>query len=153
VTLGVLALVAGAVAGGIVLLGGDEDRAADDRDDEPTDPADTTGTTAANGSQAEVPTGLVATESEAGVNLDWEGDDTVDYVILVLSEADPPNLVPVTTGSAHLIEATAVRPDTGYCYSVARLDTVDAIPEEEASDAFSPPVCIRGAAEDTVRTT
>jgi len=90
-------------------------------------------------------------ETQAGVQVDWAGEEPADYTVLVLSEADAPTALPAPGATSLLIPATTLRPDTGYCFSVARVDAVNAAPEGGASKAFSPPVCIRGASKDTVR--
>ena len=95
---------------------------------------------------------MLAVESQAGVQVDWAGEEPADYTVLVLSEADEPTRAAAgARATSLLIPATTLRPDTGYCFSVARVDAVNAAPEGGASKAFSPPVCIRGASKDTVR--
>jgi hypothetical protein len=49
------------------------------------------------------------------------------------------------------VPITALRPDSGYCFSIARVDAVNAAPEGQESEAFSPPTCVRGASQSTVR--
>ena len=140
VVVGALVAVGAAVAGGMALL----DRSPAD----PEPPADGTTTTTV---PVDVPTDVLAVESQAGVQVDWAGEETADYTVLVLSEADRPTALPAPGSTSLLIPATTLRPDTGYCFSVARVDAVNAAPEGGASKAFSPPVCVRGASRDTVR--
>jgi hypothetical protein len=97
-----------------------------------------------------VPSGLTAVESPAGVQLDWDGDDAEVYAVLMMSEIVEPQVLPAETGSSLLVPATRLSPDDAYCFAVAYLAGLEgASPRTE--DAFGPPVCIRGAAEDTVR--
>jgi hypothetical protein len=113
----------------------------------PRAPSDSTTTTVpAHGSP---PTGLTAVESAAGVQLDWDGDDSASYAILMLSETAAPKVVPAEAGASLLIPATSLRADDAYCFAVAYLDALETVDHSE--DAFSPPTCIRGASEDTVR--
>lgn len=116
------------------------------------------------------PTGLVAHTSDAGAQLEWDETSTESFVVLVLSETQPPRVETTTDGPSLLIPAVDWSRDDGYCFAVARLDMVadtdDGAPFEdgvgadpdqgdlasEIGPAFSSVVCIRGAAEDTVRT-
>jgi len=144
--LGAFVLVGG-IAGGSVLLLDDDDEPADEAEEAGT--GDTTGTTI-DALELPVPSRLVATESDAGVTLDWEGDEGMSYSILVLSEADLPTAT-TAEGTTKLIESTALRPDVGYCYAVARVDALNAAPEGREREVFSSPACIRGASYDTIR--
>src|SRR5215207_2482124 len=144
--LGAFVLVGG-IAGGSILLLGDDDEPADEAEEAGT--GDTTGTTI-DALELPVPSRLVATESDAGVTLDWEGDEGMSYSILVLSEADLPTAT-TAEGTTKLIESTALRPDVGYCYAVARVDALNAAPEGREREVFSSPACIRGASYDTIR--
>jgi hypothetical protein len=99
----------------------------------------------------QVPTGLTATESDAGVQLAWDGDPQAHYTVLVLSETESPTVMPAESGTSLLVPGAAL-PGTGYCFSVARLDSLMDAPAQQSTEAFSPPECIRGAAQDTVRT-
>jgi hypothetical protein len=96
-----------------------------------------------------VPTGLTAVESAAGVQLDWEGPESDSYAVLMLSEIAAPRVLPVDAGTSMLVPTTSLVPDDAYCFAVAYVAGLEAAPSSE--DAFSPPVCIRGASEDTVR--
>jgi serine/threonine protein kinase len=116
-----------------------------------------------------VPTGLRASGSvEGGVQLDWDSSDTDSFAVLILSEVSPPR-VETTDGPSLFIPAIDLSTDDGYCFTVARLDMVAGAPDGEASNgeaegggqggvtdqigpAFSSVVCIRGAAEDNIRT-
>ena len=93
----------------------------------------------------DVPTDVLAVESQAGVQVDWAGEEPGDYTVLVLSEADAPTALPAPGSTSLLIPATTLRPDSGYCFSVAHVDAVNAAPEGGAGKAFGPPVFIRGA--------
>jgi hypothetical protein len=111
-----------------------------------------------------VPTGLEAVPSEAGVQLEWSSGDGGEYpgpfAVLVLSEQDAPRVEMAVDRPSLLIPAVDLRPDNGYCFGVARLDTIDEISPGRGADvggydvgaAYSEMVCIRGATEDTVRT-
>jgi tRNA A-37 threonylcarbamoyl transferase component Bud32 len=96
-----------------------------------------------------VPTGLAAVESAAGVQLDWEGPEADGYAVLMLSEIAAPRVLPVDAGTSMLVPTTSLVPDDAYCFAVAYVAGLEAAPRSE--DAFSPPACIRGASEDTVR--
>lgn len=117
-----------------------------------------------------VPTGLDVHASEAGVQLDWDETDTDSFAVLVLSETAPPRIETTMDGPSLFIPVLDLRTDDGYCFAVARLDMVANATDEgapgdvggsdgeedglasEIGPAFSPVVCIRGAAEDTIRT-
>jgi serine/threonine protein kinase len=142
-SLAAVVVVGAAAAGAVALLSGDEE--------EPEErTTETTETTVADIATL-VPTNVVAAESSAGIQLDWEGDEGAEYTILVLSEADPPTAMPASSATSHLVPITALRPDSGYCFSIARVDAVNAAPEGQESEAFSPPTCVRGASQSTVR--
>jgi hypothetical protein len=116
----------------------------DDADPETgPDPQSTTSTSLV------VPTGLTAVESAAGVQLDWDGPESDGYAVLMLSEIAAPRVLPVDQGTSMLVPTTSLVPDDAYCFAVAYVAGLEAAPESE--DAFSPPICIRGASEDTVR--
>jgi len=143
--LGGLLLVA--VAAAVVGLGL-RDRVSDD------DHAGGDGSDSSPGSEpddAAIPTGLHVVESPAGVELSWEGDTAGSYLVLVLSESDEPQVVPAENGPSLLIPETSLRPGVGYCYAVALVATVDAMPSGDVASVFSPPQCIRGANQDTVQ--
>ena len=146
-----LAAVAGVaiVAGGLVALalaGGDDNPQA--RGDGDGDDSD--GGTPTETLEIDVPGGLTAAESEAGVQLDWDGNDATDYIVLILSENEQPTPEQVT-GPSLLIEAAALEPDVGYCFAVASQAGLTVASEANDTEAaFSAPTCIRGAAEDTV---
>ncbi len=110
----------------------------------------TTTTSAAAGVAA--PTGLEAAESEAGVQLDWDDSGSSGYVVLVMSGAEPPRVLPAVDSPSVLVPAAALRPDDGYCFAVATVEGIAATPADQAAAAFGPPICIRGASEGTVRT-
>lgn len=145
VLLGVLVLAGVAIGAALMLSGRSEDEDAGD-DDVGSATVDPTTTTA----ELEVPTGLTAAESEAGAQLDWEGDDAARYAVLVLSDVSPPRVVPAESGTSFLVPITDLVPEAGYCFAVAYLDTVTDTPDTSTESAFSPPTCIRGASEDTV---
>jgi hypothetical protein len=138
-------IVAGAGTGAYLVTSGDED----DGGGQQTQPDDTTDTTNED-LDLEVPTGLKATESQAGVQLDWDGDNAEEYLVLVLSTAEPPQLLSAEMGTSRLVPAESLRPNTGYCFSVALMSVFDAAPQDQAAQAFGPPQCLRGASEDTV---
>jgi hypothetical protein len=69
-------------------------------------------------------------------------------VVLILSEVASPTPQDVT-GTSVLIPSTALDPEAGYCFAVARTEGLNAT--GDAAEAFSPPRCIRGASEDSVR--
>jgi hypothetical protein len=137
-------IVVGAGTGAYLVTSGDEDDGG-----EQTRDRDRTETTNED-LDLEVPTGLKATESQAGVQLDWDGDNGEQYLVLVLSTAEQPQALAAEMGTSRLVPAEALRPNTGYCFSVALVSVVNAAPEGQAAQAFSSPVCIRGASEDTV---
>jgi serine/threonine protein kinase len=137
-------IVAGAGTGAYLVTSGD-----DDDGGQQTQPSESTETTDED-LDLEVPTGLKATESQAGVQLDWDGDNAEEYLVLVLSTAEPPQLLAAEMGTSRLVPAESLRPNTGYCFSVAIMSVFDAAPQDQAAQAFGPPQCIRGASEDTV---
>jgi hypothetical protein len=145
-------VVLGGVAGvGLVVAGIVAATQSGGGDDDPPAATTTTVSTAST-DDVEKPTDLTATESVAGVQLDWKGPADTAYAVLVLSEEDPAEVVPVTTGPSHLIPTTSLRPDVGYCFAVAFLDALNDAPSDDTADVFSPPTCIRGATKDTVKT-
>jgi serine/threonine protein kinase len=124
----------------------------EDPTDDPTDTADRAGGEAQAPTQTE-PHDIRATESDAGVQLDWAGDDRARHVVLMLSESAPPELLDPVEDLSLLVPATELRSEEGYCFAVARVDAVVGIPvDERIESAFSPPTCIRGASRNTVRT-
>ena len=70
--------------------------------------------------------------------------------MLVLSTAEQPQALAPEMGTSRLVPVESLRPNTGYCFSVALLSAVNAAPQGQTAQAFSSPVCIRGASEDTV---
>jgi hypothetical protein len=120
------------------------------KDDDPgkDPPASTTTTTTSEA--VPVPTGLAASESPAGVQLDWEGDESAIYAVLVMSEAAAPKVLSADEGSSMLVPIAEIAPDVGYCFAVAELTAVEATSDDIAS-AFSNPACIRGASESSVQ--
>lgn len=133
--LGVVA-VAAAGAGAVLYL---------PSDDEPNRP----GTTTTSAPEVPVPTGLTASESPAGVQLDWEGEATANYAVLVMSEVAAPKVLPAESGPSLLVPITEIAPDVGYCFAVANEATVQST-TNDISSAFSSPTCIRGASESSV---
>jgi serine/threonine-protein kinase PknK len=130
-------------------------RDGDDGGDPQTQPTSTEGTdgsTTTEDLNLEVPTGLRATESQAGVQLDWDGRNGERYLVLLMSTAEQPQLLAAEMGTSRLVPAEALRPNTGYCFSVAIFAVAQAAPQGQTAQAFSSPVCIRGASEDTVVT-
>jgi hypothetical protein len=97
-----------------------------------------------------VPAGLTAVESPAGVQLDWDGADDDTYAVLMMSEIADPQVLPVDSGTSMLVPSTSLDADDGYCFAVAYLSSLEAA-SPNTEEAFGPPVCIRGASEDTVR--
>jgi serine/threonine protein kinase len=135
-----IALAAGALAVAVAVVvltrpGGD-----DPTDPDPSGPA---------GPDVAAPSGLGAVERPEGVRLDWVGDAAERYAVLVLSEATAPVVLTAEDGSGFLVPAAELRPEVGYCFAVAPMAAV----EDGASteEAFTAPVCIRGASGDTVR--
>jgi serine/threonine-protein kinase PknK len=99
------------------------------------------------------PHDISASESEAGVQLDWSGDPDGRHVVLMLSETAPPMLLDPVEDLSLLVPAPELRPGEGYCFAVARVDAIAGIPlDERIEPAFSAPACIRGASRNTVRT-
>jgi hypothetical protein len=96
------------------------------------------------------PTGLTAVESAAGVQLDWDGEESEIYAVLMMSEIASPQVLPAESGTSMLIPATRMVPEDGYCFAVSYLSGLEAA-SQGTEDAFGPPACIRGASEDTVR--
>jgi serine/threonine-protein kinase PknK len=143
-------VLAGGGTGAYLATRGDKDN--DGGRGEQTQGTDGDGSTTTEDLDLEVPTGLKATESPAGVQLDWDGENGETYLVLVLSTADQPQPLAAEMGTSRLVPAEALRPNTGYCFSVALLSAVNAAPEGQTAQAFSPPVCIRGASEDTIVT-
>ena len=91
-----------------------------------------------------VPVGLRATDAPEGVKLDWEGDESRQYVVLVFSQSQPPRPLPgARPGTSAIVGTDQLADGRGYCFSVAYLDQVVQRPEDPS--AFSDPVCIRGA--------
>jgi hypothetical protein len=144
----VLALVGGGVGAYLATQGDDDSSGRRGRDDEQTRGDETTTTAALN---VPVPAGITATESQAGVELRWEGDNGQRYVVLMMSTAAQPQLLEATLGAAQLVPAAALQPNVGYCFSVAQLTSLEAAPQGREAEVFSSPECIRGASEDTVQ--
>jgi serine/threonine protein kinase len=99
------------------------------------------------------PRALTASESEAGVQLEWSGDEEARHVVLVLSETERPRLRDPVDGLSDLVTAPELRAGDGYCFAVARVDAIADIPVGETIEsAFSRLACIRGASGSTVQT-
>lgn len=117
-------------------------------DDDPPGPGP--GPTSTEAPNAAVPTGLGALESPAGVQLDWEGVATSTYAVLVMSETTAPTVLTADDGPGFLVPSAELRTGVGYCFAVADMAALDTSGGDTEA-AFSTPVCIRGASEDTVR--
>ncbi|HEY8523352.1 MAG TPA: protein kinase [Acidimicrobiales bacterium] len=143
----VLVLAGGGVGAYLALSGGDDGETVE------REPTTTTTEEESTPRVLETPQNLRARESEAGVLLEWDGDEAADYIVLVMSEADSPEVLPPQVGATYLVPSTHLRDDVGYCFAVALLSTFQQVPAQDAAQAFSAPTCIRGASAETVLTT
>jgi hypothetical protein len=99
------------------------------------------------------PTGLVANETAAGVDLAWEGTVGTSYVVRVLSAEEAPRPLPPTGATTLVVASSDIEAATRYCFdvSIAATGTGNGGAESQAL-APSEPACIRGATADGVRT-
>jgi serine/threonine protein kinase len=122
----------------------------------PEDRADATSTSqaldelGATGADVEV----TAAENAAGVQLDWEEPGEGSQVVLVLSQAEPPQAMAADAGTALLVPAARLQPQTGYCFAVVSYEGIPD-PTELAGlvpdEVLAPQACIRGATAASVR--
>jgi hypothetical protein len=99
------------------------------------------------------PTGLVATETAAGVDLAWDGTVGTSYVVRVLSADEAPRPLPPTAATTLAVASTDIEAATGYCFDVSIAATgAGSGGAESQALAPSEPACIRGATADAVRT-
>jgi hypothetical protein len=93
----------------------------------------------------------------------WDEADTDRFMVLLLSESDPPRVLPAT-GTSLVLAPDELAAADGYCIAVARADMIsDLAGPDPGSDgsgtaerpdigpAFSAMSCIRGASSSTVR--
>jgi hypothetical protein len=98
------------------------------------------------------PTGLVATETAAGVDLAWDGTVGTSYVVRVLSADEAPRPLPPTAATTLVVASTDIEAATGYCFDVLIAATgAGGGGGESQTLAPSEPACIRGATADGVR--
>jgi serine/threonine protein kinase len=143
--LAAVVVVAGLAAAVFALLGGKDDDGGNS-----ASAGNNAGEQAVTSTTLPPPTGLEAVESAAGVQLDWEGDESEVYAVLMMSESAEPQVLPAESGTSLLVAEPLLLPDDGYCFAVAYLSGLQAA-SPSSEDAFGPPTCIRGASEDTVR--
>ncbi len=99
------------------------------------------------------PTGLVATETAAGVDLAWDGTVGTSYVVRVLSADEVPRPLPPTAATTLVVGSSDIETATGYCFDVSIAATgAGGGGGESQAPAPSEPACIRGATADAVRT-
>jgi len=99
------------------------------------------------------PTGLVATETTAGVDLAWDGTVGTSYVVRVLSAEEAPRPLPPTGATSLVVTSSDIEAATRYCFDVS-IAVTGAGSGGAESQALAPsePACIRGATADGVRT-
>jgi Protein kinase domain len=99
------------------------------------------------------PTGLVATETAAGVDLAWDGTVGTSYVVRVLSADEAPRPLPPTGATTLVVASSDIEAAGGYCFDVSIAATGAGSGGAEAqAPAPSVPACIRGATADSVCT-
>jgi serine/threonine protein kinase len=145
-----LALVAVLIAGVTWMIVTGEDPGQDEG-------GDATSTSQAVDGGADAPTNVevTAAENAAGVQLDWEQPGEGSQVVVVLSQAEPPQALPADAGTALLVPAARLQPQTGYCFAVVASDGGVPNPAELAAsvpeEVLAPSACIRGATAAAVR--
>jgi serine/threonine-protein kinase PknK len=92
---------------------------------------------------------VTAAESAAGVQLDWDESGEGRQTVVILAATEPPQALPADAGTALLVPAARLRPQTGYCFAVVTGGEASATPAELAAavpeEGLAPGACIRGA--------